>query len=77
MMSTPTCTSAVRTRAIARLQGRREREQERRRFKVNALAARTATYFLNYGESDDRVTGMTGSRMYAGFRYTLGMTAHT
>ena len=49
--------------------------------KLNALAARTATYFLNYGESDDRVTrqatSATGSRMYAGFRYALGITAHT
>ena len=33
-----------------------ERERERRRFKLNALAARTVTFFLKYGESDDRVT---------------------
>ena len=36
--------------------GQLERERERRRFKSNALAARTVTYFLNYGEADDRVT---------------------
>ena len=40
-------------RATARLQDQCERERERRWFKLNALAARTATY---YGESDDRVT---------------------
>ena len=34
--------------ATARLQGRRERERERKLFKLNA--------FLNYGEPDDRVT---------------------
>ena len=51
-MSTPTCTSWERAwRATARLQGRRERERERRLFKLNALVARTATYFLNYGTS--------------------------
>ena len=44
-------------RATARLQGRHEGEREHRRFKLNALAACTATYFLNYGESDDRVQG--------------------
>ena len=55
-----TCTSAKLWeqvwRATARLQGRRERKREQRWSKLNALAAHTATYFLNYGESDDRVT---------------------
>ena len=39
--------------------GVKESESEDRRFKLNALAARTATYFevsRNYDESDDRVT---------------------
>ena len=59
---TPTSISAVRmsVRATARLHGRREKERERRRFKLNALAARTATYFLNYG-TDDRVTRQSTS----------------
>ena len=39
------------SRATARLQGRRERERERRQFKLNALAAHTATHFLNHGTS--------------------------
>ena len=55
-----TCTSAKPWervwRATARLQRRCERKRERRRSKLNALAAHTATYFLNYGESDDHVT---------------------
>ena len=42
------CTSAKpwerAWRAMARMQGRREREQVRRRFKLNALVARTATF---------------------------------
>ena len=57
----------------ARLQGRRERERERRQFKLNMLAARTN--FLNYGEPDDHVTRQAMNN--AGFRYVLGMTAHT
>ena len=60
LMSTSTCTSAKLCewmwRATARLQGWRERKRERRRFKLNVLATPTATYFLNYGESGDRVT---------------------
>ena len=38
-------------RATARLQGRRETDWERRLFKLNALAIRTATHFLNHGTS--------------------------
>ena len=64
-------------KATARLQGRRERERERRQFKLNTLAARTASYFLNYGTSLTGSVRVTDSRMYAGFRYTPGMTAHT
>ena len=51
-MSTPTCISSKLWEpawgATARLQGRPETEQERRPFKLNAMAARTASYFLNY-----------------------------
>ena len=73
-MSMPTCTSAKRERILyARPQGRRERERERRQFKLNMLAARTN--FLNYGEPDDRVTRLAMNN--AGFRYALDMTAHT
>ena len=54
-MSTLTCTSAKpweqAWRATVRLQGRCEREWEQRLFKLNALAAHTATYFLNHGTS--------------------------
>ena len=48
----------VATAKHAKLHSRleRERERERRRVKLNALAAYTATYFLKYGVSDDRVT---------------------
>ena len=70
----PTCTSAKCERLLyARLQGQREREQEQRQFKLNMLAAHTN--FLNYGEPDDCVTRLAMNN--AGFRYALGMTAHT
>ena len=71
-MSTPTCTSAKREGL--------EREREWRRFKLNALAARTATCFLNYGESDDRVTRKATSNRQQDvpcFRDAFGMTTHT
>ena len=48
-MSTPTWTSAKpwerAWRATARLQGRRKGEREQRRFKLNALAARMASFW--------------------------------
>ena len=66
-------------RATARLQGRREREREWRWFKLNALAARMASYFLNYGTTltiawQGRLR-VTDSRMYAGFRYVRSYIA--
>ena len=54
VMSTPTYTAKPweqAWRATARLQGRREREWEQQLFKLNSLAAGTATYFLNHGTS--------------------------
>ena len=46
------CVLQLSKRATARLQGRHKREWEWKQFKLNALAAHTATYFLN---SDDCV----------------------
>ena len=71
-MSTPMCSSPM-----ARLQGRHEREWEQRRFKLNALAAHIATYFLKYGTSltitwQGRLR-VTNSRMYAGFSSCIGV----
>ena len=81
------CTSAKpwepTWRATTKLKSRGEREWERRLFKLNALAACTATYFLNHGTSlmiawQGRLRQwQLDSRVYTGFRCTSGMTAHT
>ena len=55
-----------------------EKEREWRRFKLNAMAVYTATYFLKYGESDDRVTidyrptekGLETPQIYSGIDVT-------
>ena len=81
-MSTPTCTSAKpweqAWRATARLQGRCERERERRRFKLNVLAARMAFWTrVSLMITWQGRLQVIGNWMYVGFRYALGMTAHT
>ena len=77
--------TAYHRKATARLQGRRESERERRRFKFKALATRQQ--LLNYGTSltimwQGRLRACwswwpSDGRMYAGFRYGPGMTAHS
>ena len=74
-----TCTSAKPKpwerawRATARLQVRHEGEREQRPLKLNALAAHTATYFLNYGtwyESGDHAWLLQGKlRVTENVRY--------
>ena len=81
VLSTPTCTSAEPKpwerawRATARLQVWREGERERRRLKLNALIAHTATYFLKYATlvatnqtiaHDSCKAGCKWQRMYGG-----------